>query len=85
MYNIKFTKISNNVNKLRTIETLGFCHELPKVNERFTMWSEGIDFGIRLIQTSVVQEVTDTTFKTTNSEYKVELINNVPVAHLDRA
>jgi hypothetical protein len=74
MINIKLTKISANTNNLRTSQVLGKCFELPKTGEVFTMYSEGIEYGTRMISTSLVQEVHEKGFKTQNSEYALEVL-----------
>jgi len=77
--NIKLTKISTNVNKLRTNEISGCCHELPRVGFSFHMYSEGIEFGTRCVSTSTIKEINEETktFKTLNSEYKIEVLDKV--------
>lgn len=85
-FNVKLTKISANENKLRTNEIVGECEELPQVGTRFSMTSKGIDFGYRLVETSVVKSLDQETlffedgpsshyflFNTENSQYKLEL------------
>lgn len=69
---IKLTKVSSNTNALRTNEIIGTCAALPEVGFHFVMYSDGIEFGTRIVQTSLVQEINGDLFKTENSEYKLE-------------
>lgn len=82
---VKMVKISNNENALRTNEISGICFSMPKVGEQFRIFSEGIDFGTRVVTTSLVQEIFEggKFFKTLNSEYQLEVIdNNASIAQL---
>lgn len=76
MINVKLTKISDNQNNLRTNEVIGYCDELPVIGKSFIMFGEGIEFGTRMVSTSVVKEYNQETnvFKTLNSQYKLELL-----------
>ncbi len=74
MHKIKLTKLSDNPNKLRTNEVIGFCPKMPEVGEPFFMYSEGLEAGIRYVATSNVKSITSGSFKTLNSEYKLELM-----------
>ena len=82
MIEVKLTKVSINSNALRTNEVLGKCDLLPELGKPFVIYAEGIEFGIRMVTTSLVQEITETgsqiVFKTLNSEYKLERI--APIA-----
>lgn len=76
MINVKLTKISDNQNNLRTNEVIGHCDELPVIGKSFIMFGEGIEFGTRMVSTSVVKEYNQeaNVFKTLNSQYKLELL-----------
>lgn len=64
---------------LRTTEVIGVCDDLPKINKRFCMVSEPLEFGnIRVVETSLVnniefnQELNEYTINTVSgSIYKV--------------
>lgn len=72
---VKMTKLSDNQNALRTNEIEGFCFELPQVGQPFVMYGEGIEFGTRIVSTSLVQEVADNKFKTLNSQYQLDVLS----------
>jgi hypothetical protein len=78
MINIKLTKISANTNNLRTNQVIGKCFELPKNGEVFVMYAEGLEYGTRMVSTSLVQEVHEKGFKTQNSEYALEVLSEEP-------
>lgn len=56
-YKVIFKKISNNHNRLRTDEIEGQTDELPVEGKPFIMLGEGLEFGVRIINTSVVEKV----------------------------
>ncbi len=71
-------KVSQNVNNIRTEYVDGFYLDKPKAGRCFMLFARSLDpeKDFRLIQTSVVREVSETndfvhliTFKTMNSEY----------------
>jgi hypothetical protein len=87
-FKVKLVKVSANENKLRTNEIVGECKDLPQVGKPFSMTAEGIDFGTRWVQTSVVKNVSQEIelhedgprvhyflFDTENSQYRLEILN----------
>lgn len=73
--NCKLTRLNSVNNNLRTNEIVGFCVDLPVVGSSFFMYSEGLETaGVRVVQTSVIKEMTTSGFKTENSEYQLELL-----------
>ncbi len=74
MINIKLTKLSTNPNKLRTNEVIGNTCAMPRIGDRFIMYAEGLEEGIRCVDTSPVTEIQGLIFKTENSTYKLELL-----------
>ncbi len=85
----KLTKLSANVNKLRTNSISGSFHYLPKVDYSFTIMDQGGALGgiekelggDRVVTTSLVKEVTKEddniyTFKTLNSVYELEVFED---------
>lgn len=93
MFNCKLTRLSTIVeyddnNKpikrgLRTSEVLGLTKGPPTLGAPFDMMAVGLTEGTtRLIATSLIKNVTDLgnskyQFKTQNSEYEVELYDEV--------
>ncbi len=75
MINVKLTKLSSNANNLRTNEVIGTCTKMPEIDEPFVMYGEGIEFGVRMVSTSLVKEINGIVFKTLNSEYKLEVLD----------
>jgi len=83
VYKIKLTKIKSTHNNLRTDTIEGVCHELPEVGAGFSMYGAGLEFGVRSVRTSRIEEVDETTtrggkymtFKTMNSEYHLEILD----------
>ena len=70
--------------KVRTSEVVGFCYEVPKVGQRFTMYGTPIDPSkdVRMVSTSRVRKIeniqdgsqrfmTSRIFTTTGSVYEV--------------
>lgn len=55
MYNVKFTKVHNNHNRVRTDEIVGITKNLPKEGEIFVLIGEGLEFGTRVVNTSPVK------------------------------
>lgn len=76
-FKVKLTKLSDNKNNLRTNEIIGECFDLPTEGKCFTLFGEGIEFGTRVVQTSLVQSVERTDnvvrFKTLNSSYQLDI------------
>lgn len=75
---VNLIKVKSSHNNLRTPEVFGRIEQLPIVGNSFFLLAAGLDFGTRIVQTTPVQSVeklTDTlyTFKTENSEYKLEI------------
>jgi len=57
MFAVKFTKVKNNHNRIRTDEVLGKTDELPQVGKPFILIGEGLEFGNRMVNTSPVKEI----------------------------
>lgn len=57
MYAVKFSKLKNDHNRLRTDEILGKTQELPQVGKQFVLFGEGLEFGTRCVNTSPVKSV----------------------------
>lgn len=82
MYEIKFTKIRNNHNRIRTDVIKGITHELPQIGQGFVMLSEGLDFGTRYIQTSPIKNIKTIDnkhqiFTESGSVYEIEVLGEV--------
>lgn len=82
MYKVRFKKIRNNHNRMRTDVVEGITHELPKVGESFVMLSEGLEFGTRMVNTSPVQNIETIDnkhqlFTESGSLYEVEVLGEV--------
>lgn len=70
---VRLTKLSSNPNAMRTSFVEGFTTKLPVAGERFSITSEGLEFGVRYVCTSPVKAVReDGSFDTENSTYRVE-------------
>lgn len=56
--NVTLTKISDNVNALRTDTVEGYTAALPEAGSRFRMYAEGLDNPslLRLVETNYVVE-----------------------------
>lgn len=81
MYKVKLTKIRNNHNRLRSNEIIGIAQDLPKVGESFAMMSEALVIGVRLINTSPVQNIETINnkhqiFTESGSLYEVEVLED---------
>jgi hypothetical protein len=80
MWKVELHKIKSNHQNLRTDIVEGFCYSLPKVGEGFTMFGKGLEFGMRSVYTTEVQELTVLVdeyiilFRTENSVYTL-LVN----------
>jgi hypothetical protein len=72
-YKVKITKKNSNHKNLRTDEIEGFCHELPKLDCNFVMFSEGLEMGVRIIKTTAIKDINGDEFKTENSTYVIEV------------
>ncbi len=74
-------KIESTHNNLRT-DTVQGTFEPPEIGKSFILYGEGLEFGVRVIQTTPIKELTKEEkgfcFKTMNSTYKlsVEELNN---------
>ena len=55
MYNVKFTKVYNKHNRMRTDEVVGVSEKLPKEGEIFVLIAKGLEFGTRVLNTSPVK------------------------------
>lgn len=81
MYKVKITKISTNPNAMRTPDMVGICQELPKEGEIFIMLGEGLEFGTRCFNTSVIKSIVQEgnlfILQTQNSVYHVENLGEV--------
>ncbi len=79
IHKVIFRKIKNNHNRLRTDEIEGETEELPTEGKAFTMFGEGLEFGVRVINTSLAIKVEKSfnlyTFETASgSVYQVEYL-----------
>ena len=76
----KLTKLSKNENELRTNSMEGEFWDPPIRGKRFAIIGEGIEFGDRVIYTSIVKEVKQTElgyeFDTEFSTYRLETVIN---------
>lgn len=89
MYKVKFTRIASNHTRLRTDTVEGECDMLPAIGHCFFMTGPGLEFGVRLVNTSPVKEIIKdeivlttpeqriVVFKTENSEYQLEVISSI--------
>lgn len=77
-YDVRLTKIHSLHNNLRTDTIEGVTNNLPETGSSFIMFAEGLDFGTRVITTSLVQNVeqigNEYLFRTLNSAYKLEVL-----------
>lgn len=79
MIKVKLTRIKSNHNNLRTDEVIGIAiYGLPEVGASFALAAESLDptKDIRGVFTTPVTELNGNTFKTANSEYKFEVLND---------
>lgn len=86
MYVVRITKLSDNINKMRTSEMEGITAELPQKGESFKVIGEGLEFGHRIFTTSIVQDITYKSqnlleIKTLNSLYQVEILGEKETSH----
>ncbi len=79
---VKLTKISNNVNDLRTNSVEGTTGKMPVVGSYFSMAAESLtpENNVRLVSTSLIQEIdqisdSEVVFKTLNSTYRLEFLD----------
>ena len=77
MYNVTMKKLIGGHN-VRTDTVTGTCDSYPIVGESFAMLAESLSFqgGIRLVSTSIVNAITETstgnfTIETQNSTYQL--------------
>lgn len=79
MYQVRVTKLSDNKNAMRTTSLEGETEHLPQIGKSFVVVGEGLEFGQRLFNTSMVQNIEErdnkTIIKTLNSLYQVEILN----------
>lgn len=55
---IKIYRDSTIQGGLRTTEVIGVCNDLPKINKKFCMVSEPLEYGnIRVIETSLITNI----------------------------
>lgn len=86
-YQVKFSKINNNHNKLRDDEIIGFCTDLPEVEKQFVLFAPPRDQKVapqgmayfRMVNTSLIKEKSQNgkvfDFKTeSGSQYRVEIL-----------
>lgn len=57
MYKVKFKKIHSDHDRLRTDEVEGVTRELPTEGNIFVLLCEGLEFGTRCVNTSIVKKV----------------------------
>lgn len=77
MIKIKLTRIKSNHNNLRTDETTGHTHKLPDIGESLILFSEGITPNSmlpRYIHTTPILSIEGNIYKTRNSTYQIETI-----------
>lgn len=83
MFKVKLSKLSDNTNEMRTNDVVGQTFDLPEIGSTFLLFGESLEnkdpSAIRLIRTSRIEAVTTNptgsfTFRTLNSEYKLELL-----------
>jgi len=80
MYKVKFTKVRNTHDRLRTDIIEGEAESLPTIGKCFEMVSVGLDFGLRYINTSVVKHIEEINNQyqihtESGSVYMVEIVN----------
>lgn len=76
---VKLTRIKSNHTNLRTDEIVGVAvYGLPQVGRSFALAAEPLDptKDLRGVLTTPVTELDGNTFKTANSEYKFEVLND---------
>ena len=86
MYLVKFKKIKNDHNRLRTDEVEGVTRELPTVGKSFVIIGEGLEFGNRCVNTSPLKKVEEIEngyrlHTASGSLYEVELLGVVNDKH----
>ncbi len=72
---VRLTKVSDNINGLRTNEVVGDAYALPQVGHSFCLYSEALENPeeyVRQVITSTVQKLLPDGFRTLNSVYKLE-------------
>ena len=76
MRTAKLTVITSNHDRVRTKVTTGTSPAPPVVGKSFHLYAESLDPNgdLRLITTSPVTELTETGFRTANSEYGLEYV-----------
>ena len=80
MYKCILTKIKSTHNNLRTDTIEGIAPNLPQKETCFYLYGQGLEFGTRLIATSLVKEIINRTdesidFETQNSTYNLKIIS----------
>jgi hypothetical protein len=73
-FKVKMVKKESNHNNLRTNEIEGFSNKLPFVGENFILLSKGLEQGVRVVRTTSVTELEGNTFKTLNSIYIFDVL-----------
>ena len=73
-YKVKLTKKQSSHNNVRTNEIVGYAYALPQEGDHFCMFSEGLEMGVRIIKTTPIVALTEGEFKTQNSTYGFEVI-----------
>jgi hypothetical protein len=73
-FKVKMSRIESSHQNLRTDEIEGYASSLPLVGENFILLSKGLEVGVRVVRTTPVTELRDSSFKTQNSTYGFEVI-----------
>lgn len=76
---VKLTQLDESPTGIRNMEAIGECTKLPVVNETFKMVGNGLEFGTRMIWTSIVQTVDKISdkiynFQTMNTNYRLDIL-----------
>ncbi len=77
-YRVRLTRLASNNANLRTPSMDGVTAAMPEVGHGFRLIGKSLTEGgsFRMIHTSKVIEVSGETFKTENSEYRLELLTD---------
>lgn len=82
----KLTKLSDNINALRTNEVFGAFTEKPELGQSFVLTGESLEdkspgmarrVWTSLVETIEIVDETEIVFKTLNSQYKLSEIKRV--------
>ena len=86
MHKVKFSKVSNNHNRLRDDVIVGECEKLPELNKPFIMYCDPRDTteGFRVVNTSRIKEMSVEFSKPnifdvhteSGSHYKIEVLED---------